>query len=66
MIRVSSVTTKAPWLVHLPRRESRAPISSKQRDAAEEAEALQRSEAHYRRVRAAVEAYFLMNGGHYL
>ena len=66
MIRVTSVTAKALWLVHLPWRESRAPVAPKQRDSAEQAAAIQRSEAHYRRVRDAVEASFLMNGGRYL
>jgi hypothetical protein len=66
MIRVTSVTAKAPCVVHLPRRKSRTPVAPKQRDPAEQAAALQRSEAHYRRVRAAVDATFLMNGGRYL
>ena len=66
MIRVISVTAKAPCLVHLPRRESRAPVAPKQRDPAEQAAALQRGEAHYRRVRDAIEASFLVNGGRYL
>ena len=65
MIRVSGVTAKAPWLAP-SRRESAAPVPPKQRDPAEQAAALQRSEAHYRRVRDAVEASFLMNGGRYL
>ena len=66
MIRVTSVTAKASWLVHLPRRESRTPVAPKQRDPAEQAAALQRSETHYRRVRDAIEVSFLMNGGRYL
>jgi len=66
MIRVTSVTAKASCLVHLPRRESRAPVAPKQRDPVEQAAALQRSDTHYRRVRDAMEASFLMNGGRYL
>ncbi len=66
MIRVTSVTAKASWLVQLPRRKSRAPVARKQRDPAEQAAALQRGEAHYRRVRDAVDTSFLMNGGRYL
>ena len=66
MIRVTGVTTKAPWLLHLPRRGSRAAASPKERDPAEQAAALQRSETHYRRMRYAAQAAFLMNGGRYL
>ena len=66
MIRVSSITAKAPWLAIPSRRESATAVPPKQRDAAEQAAALQRSDAHYRRVRDAVEASFLMNGGRYL
>jgi hypothetical protein len=66
MIRVTSVTAKAPWLIPWPRRESRAPVPPKQRDPAEQAAALKRSEAHYRRVRDVIEASFFMNGGRYL
>jgi len=65
MIRVCGVTAKAPWLAP-SRRQSAAPVPPKQRDPAEQAVALQRSEAHFRRVRHAVEASFLMNGGRYL
>ena len=66
MIRVSCITAKAPWLAIPSRRESAAAVPPKQRDAAEQAAALQRSETHYRRVRDAIEASFLMNGGRYL
>jgi hypothetical protein len=65
MIRVCSITPKAPWLT-FSRRESAAAVPPKQRDPAEQAAALQRSDAHYRRVRDAIEASFLMNGGRYL
>jgi hypothetical protein len=65
MIRVSGVTAKAPWVAP-SRRQSAATVPPKQRDPAEQAAALQRSEAHYRRVRDAVGASFLMNGGRYL
>jgi hypothetical protein len=66
MIRVASVTAKAPRLVAWPGRESRAPVLSKQRDPAEQAAALRRSENHYRLVRDAAEASFWMNGGRYV
>ncbi len=66
MIRVASVTAKAPRLVAWPGRESRAPVPSKRRDPAEQAATLKRSEAHYCRIRDAAEASFWMNGGRYL
>ena len=66
MIRVASVTAKAPWLVLWPRRESRASAQSKQRGPAEQAAALKRSEPHYRLVRDAAEASFWMNDGRYV
>ncbi len=66
MIRVASVTAKAPRLVLWPRRESRASARSKQRGPAAQAAALKRSEAHYRLVRDTAEASFWMNGGHYV
>ena len=66
MARFASVTVRAPRLALRPRRESEAPVPSKKRDPAEEAEALQRSETHYRRVRDAAEVSFLTNGGRYL
>ena len=66
MIRACDVTAKAPWLAIPLRRESATAIPPKQRDPAEQAAALQRSETHYRRVRDAVEASFLMNGGRYI
>jgi hypothetical protein len=65
MIRVCGITAKAPWLAP-SRREPAAPVRRKQRGAAEQAAALQRSEAHARRVRDAVEATFVMNGGRFL
>ncbi len=65
MIRVSGITAKAPCLT-ASRQKSAAPVRHKQRDAAEQAAALQRSETHYRRLRHTVEATFLMNGGRYL
>ncbi len=66
MIRVASVTAKAPRLVAWPRRESRAPVPSKRRGPAEQAAALKRSEAHYRHIKDGAEASFWMNGGHYV
>jgi hypothetical protein len=66
MIRVCSITAKAPWLANPSRRGSAAAVPPKQRDAAERAAALQRSETHYHRVRDAIAATFLMNGGRYL
>ncbi len=66
MIRDVSVTAKAPWLVPWPLRESRASARSKQRDPAEQAAALGRSEAQYRLVRDTTEASFWMNGGRYV
>ncbi len=66
MIRVSSVTAKGPRVALWPRRESRAPVASKQRDPAEQAASLHRSETRCRRVRGAAEASLLMNGGRYL
>lgn len=66
MIRVSSITAKAPWLAIPSRRESTTPVPPKQRDPAEQAAAFQRRETHYRGVRDAIEASFLMNGGRYL
>lgn len=65
MTRVCGITAKAPWLIPWAR-VSAAPVSPKQRDPAERAAALQRSEAHRRRVRDAMQASFLMNGGRYL
>ena len=65
MIGVPDVTAKAHWLAPW-RREPAAPVPSRRRDAAEQAAALHRSEAHYRRVRDAVQASFLINGGRYL
>ena len=64
-MRVPEITAKVPWLAP-SRRQSAAPVPPKQRDPAEQAVALQRSEAHYRRVRDAVVASFLINGGRYL
>lgn len=66
MARFASVTVRAPRLAAWQRRESKAPARSKKRDPAEEAQALQRSETHDRRVRDAAEVSFLMNGGRYL
>ncbi len=66
MIRVSSITAKHPWLAIPYRRGSATPAPPKQRDPTEQAAALQRMESHYRRVRDAVEASFLMNGGRYV
>ncbi|MEE8346412.1 MAG: hypothetical protein V3S20_03590 [Dehalococcoidia bacterium] len=66
MIRVASVTAKAPRLVAWPRRESRAPVPSKRRGPAEQAAALKRSEAHSRHIKDGAEASFWMNGGHYV
>jgi len=65
VIKVCSITPKAPWLT-FSRQDSATPVPPKQRDAAEQAAALQRSDAHYRRVTDAIEASFLMNGGRYL
>jgi hypothetical protein len=66
MTRVASITAKSPRLALWSRRESRLSAPPKQRDPAEQAAALQRSETRYRRVREAAEASFLMNGGRYL
>ncbi len=66
VIRVASVTTKVPRLIHLPRRGPQAAVPSKRRNPAERAAALQRSEAQYRRLRDDAEASFLMSGGRYL
>ncbi len=65
MIRVASITAKAPWLVRWLQWESRASAPSKQRSPAEQAAALKRSEARYRLVRDAAEASFWMNGRHW-
>lgn len=62
MTRLYGLTAKAPWLAP-SRRAPAGPIPPKQREAAEQAAALRRSEAHYRRVRHLTEASFLMNGG---
>lgn len=64
MTRVCGVTVKAPRLA-ASRRESASPMPPKQRYPAEQATALQRSEAHYRHLKYAVNASFLMNGGRY-
>lgn len=66
MIRVTSVTAKGPRAALWPRRESRAPVPSKQRDPAGQAASLHRGETRCRRVRGAAEASLLVNGGRYL